>query len=247
MHPVRELLRSRHAVTEVLVATERTDRDALDDIRRLADAARVAVREVGRDEIERLAAGSVHQGVVARAPAFPYAELDDVLALADERGEPPLLVALDGVTDPHNVGSIARTAEALGVHGLIVPARRAAGVTPTVEKAAAGALAHLPLVRVTNLVSALRTLHDRDVWIVGLDADAPDPLRDCALLSEAVCLTVGSEGRGLARLTAVQCDVLVNVPMQGRVGSLNASVAAAVAIYEARRRRDGGPGISERT
>jgi 23S rRNA (guanosine2251-2'-O)-methyltransferase len=238
LHPVRELLRSGSTVHEVRVADSRDRSVVLDEILSLADAAGVEVSTVGRDELERDAEGLVHQGVVARAPVFGYADLDAVLARAEAADEAPLLVALDQVTDPHNLGSIARTAEAVGAHGLVVAERRAAGVTPVAEKAAAGALAHLPVIRVTNLVRTLEELKSRHVWVVGLDADTDTGVHDAALLDEAVVLVVGSEGRGLARLTRESCDLLVRLPMRGHVGSLNASVAAAVALYEVRRRRD---------
>ncbi len=238
LHPVRELLRAGAELRSIHVSGARDGSEVLDEILTLAAEARVRVVDSDRDAIDELAEGLVHQGVVAIAPPFPYAELPTVLARAEAAGEKPLLVALDGVTDPHNLGSIARTAEAVGAHGLIVPARRAAGVTPVAEKAAAGALAHVPLVRVPNLVRALKDLGNAGVWSVGLDADAPDTIHHCPLLDQSVVLVVGSEGRGLARLSQVQCDTLVNLPMRGRVGSLNASVAAAVALYEILRRRD---------
>lgn len=238
LHPVRELLRAGGEIDTIHVAGSRDPSQVLDEIVELAGARRVRLVEVDRSELDELAGDLVHQGVVATAPPFPYAELSDVLARADAAGEPALLVALDGVTDPHNLGSIARTAEAVGAHGLIVPARRAAGVTPASEKSAAGALAHVPLVRVPNLVRALKELSGAGVWSVGLDADAAVTIHDSPLLDQPVVLVVGSEGRGLARLSQVQCDLLVNLPMRGRVGSLNASVAAAVALYEILRRRN---------
>jgi 23S rRNA (guanosine2251-2'-O)-methyltransferase len=237
LHPVRELLRAGAPVGPVRVDAARRRSPVLDEITALAAQQGVTVEPVERDRLDRLAGDLVHQGIVATAPPFPYARLDDVLARADRTGEPALVVALDGVTDPHNLGSTARTAEAVGAHGLLVPSRRAAGITPAVEKAAAGALAHLPLVRVPNLVRALRELSGAGVWSVGLDADAPTTIHDCALLDQPVVLVVGSEGRGLAHLSQVQCDTLVNLPMRGRIGSLNASVAAAVALYEILRRR----------
>lgn len=237
VHPVRELLRSGAAVEELHVAEERHPSAPLQEILDLATTAGIAVRTVRRGTLDDLAHGTAHQGVVAVAAPFAYRQLGDLLA-AVPPDEAPLLVALDGVTDPHNLGSIARTAEAVGAHGLLVPARRAVGVTPAAEKAAAGALAHLPVSRVTNLVRALRELRERQVWAVGLDADGDTQLSACDLLIEPVVVVVGAEGRGLARLTAETCDQLVALPMRGMVTSLNASVAAAVALYEARRRRD---------
>jgi 23S rRNA (guanosine2251-2'-O)-methyltransferase len=239
LHPVHELLRAGQPVQRILVSTTRGESDVLADLRRAARERQVPVEEVDPRTIDERAEGLVHQGVVALAPPFPYARLDDVLARAEAAGEAPLLVALDGVTDPHNLGSIARTAEAVGAHALLVPSRRAAGVTATAEKAAAGALAHLPVVEVTNLVRTLEELHRRGVWSLGLDGDADADLVDHPLASEPCVLVVGAEGAGLARLTRERCDALVRLPMRGRVASLNASVAAGVALYELLRRRAG--------
>lgn len=231
LHPVRELLRSRQQVTSVLVARSDDTGPVLDEIIRLAAARSVPVERHERARVDALVPGLVHQGVVARAPAFPFQGLGNVLERLSATGEAPLLVALDGVTDPQNLGSIARTAEAVGAHGLLVPRRRAAGITPAVEKAAAGALAHLPVIAVTNLVRTLAELHEAGVWSLGLDGDAPTELADHALVAEPCVLVVGSEGAGLARLTRARCDALVRLPMRGRIASLNASVAAGVALY----------------
>lgn len=238
LHPVRELLRAGQRVEEILVAASRESSEPVREIRELARALGVRVTDTERDRIDQRAEGLVHQGVVALAPPFPYSELSVPLSRAAGQGEPPLLVALDGITDPHNLGSVARTAEAVGAHGMLIPSRRAAGVTPVAEKAAAGALAHLPLVRVTNLVRALRELGEHGVWSVGLDASADLHIGDSPLLTEPIVVVVGSEGRGLAHLSQLACDQLVALPMRGKVGSLNASVAAAVAMYEVQRRRD---------
>jgi 23S rRNA (guanosine2251-2'-O)-methyltransferase len=240
LHPVRELLRAGQPIDRILVSSSRGGSPVLADLRRAAREAGVPVDEVDPTAIDDRAAGLIHQGVIALAPPFPYARLAEVLTRAERAAEAPLLVALDGITDPHNLGSIARTAEAVGVHGLLVPSRRAAGVTPTAEKAAAGALAHLPVVAVTNLVRTLADLHERGIWSLGLDGDADTELGDHPLASEPCVLVVGAEGAGLARLTRERCDALVKLPMRGHVGSLNASVAAGVALYELVRRRGTG-------
>jgi 23S rRNA (guanosine2251-2'-O)-methyltransferase len=231
IHPVRELLRAGRPVHEVLVAISRGQGGAVEEIAALASAAGVSVRHTDDDELERLAPGAVHQGVVALAPPFPLVDIDRLLAHAAASGRAPLLVAVDGVTDPHNLGSIARTAEAVGAHGLILPERRSAPVTPVVEKAAAGALAHLPVAGVTNLVRALELLGKAGVWSIGLDGGAGTTLTGHPLAAGPVVLVVGAEGGGLTRLVRERCDALVRLPMHGRVGSLNASVAAAVALY----------------
>ncbi|MBY5160936.1 23S rRNA (guanosine(2251)-2'-O)-methyltransferase RlmB [Salsipaludibacter albus] len=239
IHPVRELLRAGRAVREVLVA-DRSSSEALDEIRTRAAGAGVPIRPLDDDRAEALAPGQVHQGVVALAPAFPFQSLDQVLA----RGggdQPLLLVAFDQVTDPHNVGSVARTAEALGAHALVLPERRTASITPTVEKAAAGALAHLPVVSPVNLAKSLEKCRDAGLWLVGLEAGTGTAVADCNLLTEPLVLVVGAEGTGLRPLTRTRCDVLVELPLHGHVDSYNASVAAAMALYAIdRARRSGG-------
>jgi 23S rRNA (guanosine2251-2'-O)-methyltransferase len=231
IHPVRELLRAGRRVQEIVIAGERGATAPVADIERLAADAGVPVRAAQQGELERLAPGAVHQGIVAFAPPFPLVDLDRLLAHAEASGRPPMLVAVDGVTDPHNLGSIARTAEAVGAHGLVLPDRRSAPITPVVEKSAAGALAHLPVAGVTNLVRALAELGKAGVWSLGLDGDAEVTLADHPLASGPVVLVVGAEGGGLTRLVRERCDALVRLPMLGNVGSLNASVAAGVALY----------------
>ncbi len=240
VHPVRELLRAGGEVREVLLASGRERDEVTVELEERAAAAGVGVRRVARAELDRATDGLVHQGVVAVAAPFRTVTLTQVLTVASEAGEPPLLVALDGVTDPHNLGSIARTAEAVGAHGLLLPGRRTASVTPAAEKAAAGALAHLPVAEVGNLVRALGQLGDAGVWSLGLDGDAAEELADHPLAGEACVLVVGAEGAGLSRLTRERCDALVRLPMRGKVASLNASVAAGIALYELHRRRTRG-------
>jgi 23S rRNA (guanosine2251-2'-O)-methyltransferase len=238
-HPVRELLRAHRPVHVVRVAEGRDQDDLVDEVVALATAARVRVEHVPREQLDRLAPDLVHQGVVASAPPFPYSDLAGALAAAERAGEPPLLVCLDGITDPHNLGAIARSAEAVGAHALLVPGRRSAGVTPVAEKAAAGALAYLRVVPIGNLVRTLQRLSaDHGVWSVGLDGDAPATIAASGLLTEPLVVVVGAEGAGLARLTREACDELVSLPMRGQVGSLNASVAAGVALYAVRAARD---------
>ncbi len=245
LHPVRELLRSEHDVTRIMVAESRDPVLVLDEILALAAERQLPVERVDRDVLDVVTDGLVHQGVVALAPPFPHASLDAVLDRAAAASEPALLVALDGVTDPHNLGSIARTAEAVGAHALLVPERRSAGVTPTSEKSAAGALAFLPVVEVTNLVRTLGQLHDRGVWSLGLDGNAEVELADHPLVTEPCVLVIGAEGGGLSRLVRERCDALVRLPMRGRVASLNASVAAGVALYELLRHRPSSQGIGD--
>lgn len=236
MHPVRELFRAGATVHEVLLARDEDDAVTA-ELRELAAAAGVPVRTVERGEVDALTPDIAHQGVVAWAPPFRYADLGDILAR--DRDEPPLLLGLDHLTDPYNLGSIVRSAEAAGADAVVIPRHRAAGVTAVVEKAAAGALAHLPIVRTANIAHAVRTCRDADLWVLGLESgQQPRHIYESGLLTEPLLVLVGSEGEGLAHLSYDLCDQLVSLPLRGNVESLNAAVAAAIALYEIRRQRD---------
>ena len=218
-----EALRAGRALTELLVA------EADDDLAAVAREAGVPVRVRPRAELDDRAGGVLHQGVLAVAPPFAYA------SLADLRGD--LVVVLDGITDPQNLGAIARSAEAAGAAGLVLPKRRSAHVTPAVEKAAAGALSWLEVAVVPNLVRALADLAERGLWSVGLAGEAGETIWECRLLDGPTALVVGAEGAGLSRLVAERCDATARIPLAGSVESLNASAAAAVALFEVQRRR----------
>lgn len=236
VHPVRELLRAGRRVERVLVA-DRSQSDAVDDLVARAGRAGITVETAERDRLDDLAGDRVHQGVVAVAEPFPFVDLDHVLARARRSDRPGLLVAFDEVTDPHNIGSIARTAEGLGAHGLLLPRHRTGSITPTVEKAAAGALAHLPVVQVTNLAKALERCREEHLWLLGLEAGSGTEVAASPLATEPLVLVVGAEGSGLRRLTRERVDQLVELPLHGHVGSYNASVAAAMALYAVDRAR----------
>jgi 23S rRNA (guanosine2251-2'-O)-methyltransferase len=198
----------------------------------------VGVEEVDGAELDRLAAahGSLrHQGVAALVAPLKCSDVDDILAGARAKGEIPLVIALDRIQDPMNLGSIVRTAEAAGAHGIILPRRRSVGLTPAVARSSAGAVEHLRVARVSNMVSELRSLKEKGLWVAGLDVSG-GPLWK-ADLSRPLVLVVGGEGTGLGRLVRETCDFLVGIPIVGKVGSLNAGVAAALAIYEAVRQR----------
>jgi 23S rRNA (guanosine2251-2'-O)-methyltransferase len=247
---MRELLYGRNAVRECLRAGRRRVYKVLlaggvresGIVAEILDAARergVASQRVERQQLDGL--GDVnHQGVAAEVGAYPYSDPEAMLRAAEERGEPPLLLLLDCLQDPQNFGALLRTAEAVGVHGVIVPKRRAVAVTPAVVNASAGAVEHLLVARVTNLVQAMDRLKAADVWGVGLE-DVPEAqLYHQAALNMPLALVVGSEGEGIRRLVREQCDFLINLPMRGRIGSLNASVAGSIALYEIWRQRDLG-------
>ena len=192
----------------------------------------VAVLEAGGAELDRLTGGALHQGLALRVRAYDYAHPDDLLARAADAAQPPLIAALDGVTDPRNLGAIVRSAAAFGAHGVVVPARRGAGVTAGAWKASAGALARLPVARAANLSRALQSYRDEGVFVAGLDAAGETEIRDLDLATSPLVLAIGSEGRGLSRIVAQACDILVKIPIAARTESLNASVAASIALYE---------------
>jgi 23S rRNA (guanosine2251-2'-O)-methyltransferase len=235
-NPVREALRGGRPIRRLLVA-EGSGGGPVAEIVRAARLAGIRVDRVPREMLDRMASSRAHQGVIAEAETYRYRSWADALELARERGEKPLLLALDGITDPGNFGSLLRSAEAAGVHGVLVSKRRSAPVTPVVEKASAGALEHLIVDRVPNLGRALQELREHRVWTVGLAAEAEQTIWDCDLLAEPVVLVVGGEGKGLSRLIAERADVLVSIPLRGRIASLNAAVAGAVSLYETTRRR----------
>jgi 23S rRNA (guanosine2251-2'-O)-methyltransferase len=193
--------------------------------------------EVGKPELDRLTDGAVHQGVALRVPPYDYADVDDLLDAAAASGRPPLVVALDGVTDPRNLGAVLRSAGAFGAHGVLVPERRAAGVTASAWKVSAGAAARVPVARATNLVRALGELKKAGCFVVGLDAGGTTAVGDLALATEPLVLVAGSEGKGLSRLVRETCDVVASVPIDSDTESLNAAVATAISLYEVARLR----------
>jgi 23S rRNA (guanosine2251-2'-O)-methyltransferase len=234
INAVSEALKARGRAFEwVGVAQERHDlrlQRVVEECRRIG----VAVRFVGRPELDRMAGNNAHQGVVAITSSKQYLELDDVVA--GKRGAHSLIVLLDGIEDPHNLGAILRTADAAGADGVVIPERRAVGVTPVVTKASAGASEHLPIAKVTNIARTVDELKDRNIWVVGLDErgtqtyDSLDYKMDCAIV-------LGAEGKGVHELVRKKCDFVVSIPMMGKVSSLNVSVAAGVMLYEVVRQR----------
>jgi len=236
-NPVVEALRAKVPATALYVAERVDSDDRVRESLKLAAKYGIPLMEASRTELDRLSGGSPHQGLVLQVPAYDYAHPDDLLAAADEAGAPALLVALDGVTDPRNLGAVLRSAAAFGAHGVVVPSRRAAGVTATAWKVSAGAAARVPVARATNLTRALEAYQKAGCTVVGLDGEAGTDLSDVDLLTDAVVLVVGSEGKGLSRLVRETCDVVAGIPIGSAAESLNASVAAGIALYEVARRR----------
>ena len=239
LNPVLEALRAHpQDVLRVLLERGRDGRPSHggERVKEAASAAGVRVDEASHGELARRSGGGVHQGVGAELAGFRYAELPDLLEAARASGRPAFLLVLDGVTDPQNLGALARSAHALGAHGLVLPKDRAAGVTPAAFKAAAGALEHCPVARVTNLVRALDDLKNSQIWTVALAADGERDLSQIDLTS-GIALVLGSEGKGVRPLVRKTCDHVARIPMSGKVGSLNVSAAGAIAMYEVARQR----------
>ena len=230
-----EALASGRAIDKVFIAEGSTDR-ALARLAAQAKQAGAVVVETDRRKLDQMSATGAHQGVIAMVAAHSYATLDDILTRAKERGEAPLIVICDELSDPHNLGAIIRTAECAGAHGVVIPKRRSVGLTAIVGKASAGALEYMPVARVTNITNAIKELKERGVWIFGTAAEGATPLYQ-ADLKGAAAIVIGNEGDGMSRLVAESCDLKVSIPMKGRISSLNASAAAAILLYEAVRQR----------
>ena len=230
-----EALAAGRAVDKVYLAEGNTDR-ALARLAAMAKQAGAVVVETDRRKLDQLSATGAHQGVIAVVAAHSYASVDDIFARAAERGEPPLIVLCDELSDPHNLGAIIRTAECAGAHGVIIPKRRSVGLTAVVGKASAGALEYMPVARVANLVNTIKELKDRGVWVCGTAADGDTPLYRAGLKGPTA-IVIGNEGAGMSRLVAESCDYKVSIPMRGSISSLNASAAAAILLYEAVRQR----------
>ncbi|MFJ5717687.1 23S rRNA (guanosine(2251)-2'-O)-methyltransferase RlmB [Neobacillus sp. NPDC093127] len=233
-NPVIEALKSERDINKILIA-EGSQRGQMQQITQLAKEANVLVQFVPKKKIDQIS-GENHQGVLAYVAAYQYAEIDDLFAAAEKKNEAPFFLLLDEIEDPHNLGSIMRTADAAGAHGIIIPKRRAVGLTATVAKASTGAIEYIPVARVTNMARTIDELKERGVWIAGTDAKGKQDYRqiDGTL---PLGLVIGSEGKGMGRLIGEKCDFLIHLPMAGKVTSLNASVAAALLMYEVYRKR----------
>jgi 23S rRNA (guanosine2251-2'-O)-methyltransferase len=236
-NPVAEALRAEIPANALYVAVGIEADERVTEAIRLAGDRGLPILEVTKAEIDRRTGGILHQGLALQVPAFQYDELPDLLDVVSQATTTPLLVALDGVTDPRNLGAIIRSAVAFGAQGVIVPTRRSAGVTATAWRTSAGTAARIPVAQVTNLVRALKDCQKAGLQIAGLDADGDTMLDDLPFATDPMVIVVGSEGRGLSRLVGETCDVTVSIPMSGRAESLNASVAAAVTLAEVARRR----------
>ncbi len=233
-NPVSEAIRSRRPIDKILVARGEKS-GAVVGILSKARERKIPVKEVDRTKLDYISGNTNHQGIIAFAAVKEYSTVEEILEYAESRGEAPFIVILDEVEDPHNLGAIIRTAECAGVHGVIIPKRRSAGLSFTVGKASAGAIEYMRVARVTNIASLIDDLKARGIWIYGADMNGTDYL-ECDF-SGSCAIVIGNEGKGISRLVKEKCDVIVSLPMKGNINSLNASVAAGILIYSAMKNR----------
>lgn len=235
-NPVKEAYRAGKTVDKLFMQKGEFD-PMLSQVHKLAKEARTVISYVDKNMLDKLSSGGNHQGVVASVTDFEYCAVEDIISLAKRNDEPLLIVILDGITDPHNLGAIIRSAECFGAHGIVIPKHRSVSVNDTVVKVACGATEHMLIAKVTNINDTIRALKEQNIWVYATDFDGKAPKR--ANLNGDIAIVIGSEGEGIHRLTKDLCDDVLTIPQYGKVNSLNASVAAGITLYEAiRQRRD---------
>ena len=232
---VLEALKAGRTIDKILVVKGERE-GSIKQILGLARELKIVIQEVERSKLDMISTTQSHQGVIAYAAVKQYVELDDILKIAEEKNEPPFIILLDELSDPHNLGSILRTADATGAHGVVIPKRRSVGLTATVSKASAGAIEYVPVARITNMVQTIEYLKSKNIWVVGTDLTGEKSFYNSDLRGP-IALVVGSEGEGIGNLIKQKCDFMVNIPMKGSISSLNAGVAAAIVMYEILRQR----------
>lgn len=234
-NPVIEALKNKRDIEKILVNKESKE-GSIKKIIALAKDNNIIIQNVDRHKLDEMSESHSHQGVIAITSEYKYFEIDEILNIPREKGEDPFFIILDGITDPHNLGSIIRTADAVGAHGIIIPKRRSVHITPIVAKASAGAVEYVPVCKVTNIVNTIKYLKDNGLWIAAVDMDGDTFYNQN--LSGPLALVIGSEGEGISRLVKQNCDFTVSMPMSGNVTSLNASVAGGILLYEVYRQRN---------
>ena len=227
---VIEALKGERTIETLYIANSKLE-GSINTIVGIAKEKRIIIKEVDKRKLDSMCDGATHQGVIAKVTPYKYSEVSDILALAEERGESPFIVILDEVEDPHNLGSIVRTAELFGVHGIIIPKRRSASVSATVYKSSVGAIEHVKIAKVTNLNATIEDLKEKGIWVYGADIRAEEYSYQVDF-SGPCAIIIGNEGRGISKLTVQKCDKLIKIPMVGKINSLNASVAGGIIMYE---------------
>ncbi len=229
-NPVSEAIRSGRPIDKILISKGEQSGAVVGILAKARDK-KILIKEVDRTKLDYISGGAHHQGIVALAAAKEYSTVDEILQYAASKGESPFIVVLDEIEDPHNLGAVIRTAECAGVHGVIIPKRRSAGLSYTVSKASAGAIEYMRVARVTNIAACIDKLKENGIWVYGADMNGTD-YRQCDF-GGACALVIGNEGKGISRLVREKCDVIVSLPMKGKINSLNASVAAGILMYSA--------------
>lgn len=232
-NPVLELLKANREIDKLYILKG----ELQGSIKKIVGMARgkgILIQEVDKSKLDLISEGNAHQGIAALVTGFKYSTIDEILSLANDRGEDPFVLILDGIEDPHNLGAIIRTAECAGVHGVIIPQRRAARINQTVYKSSAGAVEHMLVADVVNISDTITLLKDKGLWVYGADMDGESYYFNTSL-EGAIALVIGNEGKGISRIVKEKCDVLVKIPMVGNISSLNASTSAAILIYEIKR------------
>ena len=236
-NPIIEALKNNSPIEKIMV-NKASKEGSIKKILAMAKENKVIIQEVDRHKLDEMSESHAHQGVIAITSDYRYYDLDEILEIPRQNGEDPFFIILDGITDPHNLGSIIRTADAVGAHAVIIPKRRSVQITPIVAKASAGAVEYLPVCKVTNIVNTIKTLKENGLWIAAVDMDGQTFYQQN--LGGPLGLVVGSEGEGISRLVKQNCDFTVSMPMSGNVTSLNASVAGGILLYEVYRQRNAG-------
>ncbi|WP_455105013.1 23S rRNA (guanosine(2251)-2'-O)-methyltransferase RlmB [Peptostreptococcus sp.] len=236
-NPIIEALKNNRPIEKIMV-NKASKEGSIKKILAMAKENKVIIQEVDRHKLDEMSESHAHQGVIAITSNYRYYDLDEILEIPRQNGEDPFFIILDGITDPHNLGSIIRTADAVGAHAVIIPKRRSVQITPIVAKASAGAVEYLPVCKVTNIVNTIKTLKENGLWIAAVDMDGQTFYQQN--LGGPLGLVVGSEGEGISRLVKQNCDFTVSMPMSGNVTSLNASVAGGILLYEVYRQRNAG-------
>lgn len=234
-NPVIEALQAEHQINKLVVLEASRDKN-LQKIVEMAKQKKIMIQFAERKMMDKICDGENHQGVIAYVSPYKYVEVDEIIAVAKEKGEAPFLIICDEITDPHNLGSIIRTANAVGAHGVIIPKRRSAAVNQTVVKTSCGAVEYVPVARVTNITQTIKALKEQGIWIIGTDMGAPVYYE--ANLTGNIAIVIGNEGDGIGRLVKENCDMMISLPMLGQVDSLNAAVAGSIVMYEVVRQRN---------
>lgn len=235
-NPVIEALKSGRPIEKIFIAKGDVS-GSIREIIGIAKEKKLVIQNVDRNKLNEMSLSHAHQGVIAIVSAHHYVEVQDIIQKAKAKGEDPFIVILDEITDPHNLGSILRTADACGAHGVIIPKRRSVGLTPVVAKSSAGAIEYIPVAKVSNIVQTIEILKEEGFWIAGAEMEGQEYYYQTDLKG-SIAIVIGSEGKGIGRLVKEKCDFLLKIPMRGQVSSLNAAVAGAILMYEVRRQRD---------